>query len=427
MRTVGFLLKPQKGAKLYKVQILSGLVLLATTTGVCKSEQTNDVWSRERLTNGLWGLNDQLADDGIEIGLSITSIYQANVKGGTSTNSRRGRHSGSYDLEMTADLQRLLGSEAGIMYMLVEGGWPNAEGIDADSVGSAFGVNADAIGNEAIIVKELYYEGPLFNDDLSLMIGKIDFTGVFDASAYADDECSQFLNAAFVDNPTIPFPEYSLGAVLNWDVTDRLYIKGGIADAQAVGRRTGFKTTFHKEDYFFYILETGVTSEINSANGEIPGTYRIGMWSDPQPKVNSDGTKTTRDDIGFYTSCDQMLYKENSDPEDGQGLGTFVRYGYAPGKRNDITNFWSLGFQYQGLIEGREDDVLGLGFAQGFFSDTAKITYTNDYESAAELYYNAKIASWLNVTPSIQYITNPGGNRSIGNAVVLGVRVQMVF
>jgi porin len=411
----------------YKMRIFSVLVVLAVTTAVCKPEQTDNVWSKERLTDGLWGLNNQLTDDGMEIGLSITSIYQINAKGGTSTNSRRGRHSGSYDLEMTAELQRLLGLETGIMYMLVEGGWPNAEGIDADSVNSAFGVNADAIGNETILVKELYYEGPMFNDDLSLMIGKIDFTGVFDASAYADNECSQFLNAAFVDNPTIPFPEYSLGAVLNWDVTDSLYIKGGIADAQAVGRETGFRTTFHKEDYFFYALETGVTSEINSANGAMSGTYRIGLWNDPQPKANSDGTKNTRDDVGFYTSCDQMFYKENSDPEDSQGLGAFVRYGYAPGRRNDISNFWSLGFQYEGLVEGRDDDILGFGFAHGTFSNTANVTYTNDYESAAELYYNAKLAGWLNITPSIQYITNPGGNRTTGDAVVLGVRVQMVF
>jgi len=200
-----------------------------------------------------------------------------------------------------------------------------------------------------------------------------------------------------------------------------------IADAQADARETGFRTTFSGEDYFLYIFETGVSPRLDSANGPLQGTYRIGFWNDPQPKANSDGTKNYRDDVGFYLCCDQALTKENSDPEDSQGLGVFFRYGYAPGKRNDITNFWSFGFQYQGLIDGRDDDVLGVGFAQGIFSDSADTTYTDDYENAIELYYNAQVAGWLNISPSVQYIANPGGNKAVSDAVVLGARAQMIF
>ena len=389
------------------VAFLLGLV------GICQAEN-DSIWERETPTGRFWGLNDELADEGIELGFGITSVYQANVRGGTSTHARRGRHSGSYDLEMSVDLQKLLGFETGSIYLLVEGGWPDAEGIDESSVDSYFGVNADAIGNEAMLVKELYYKGPVFSDNLTLMIGKIDFTGVFDASAYADDECTQFLNAAFVDDPTIPFPDYSLGVVLNWDITDSWYVMGGIADAQADGRETGFRTTFGDEDYFFYALETGIT--IGN------GTYRVGLWNDPQPK----GSDNKRDDAGVYTSCDWMLHKENSDPEDSQGLGGFFRYGYAPSKKNDITNFFSLGLQYQGLFDGRDDDVFGVGYGQVFFSNTAA-DYTKDYESVCEAYYNAQITPWFVFGPSIQYVANPGGSNTAKDAVVFGLRAQMTF
>ena len=197
------------------------MAVFLTLPGICHGQSgKNDLWSRNTLTKGFYGINDSLADSGLEFGLGMTYVYQANVKGGLSTHSRRGRHSGSYDLEMWADLEKLLGFESGSIYMLVEGGWPDAEGINELSVGSAFGTNADAIGNEAILVKELYYEMPVLGDNITLMIGKMDFTGIFDASAYADDECTQFLNAAFVDDPTIPFPEYSLGAVLTLNPTD---------------------------------------------------------------------------------------------------------------------------------------------------------------------------------------------------------------
>ena len=402
------------------------IVFLLTLAGLCRAEN-NGIRERQTLTNGFWGLNDELADSGIEAGFSMTNVYQANVKGGASTHNHKGRFAGSYDFELSADLQKLLGFETGTIFLHLEGGWPDAEGIDAISVGSAFGVNADAIGNDGILVKQLYYEGPVFSDNFTLMIGKIDFTGVFDASAYADDECTQFLNAALVDDPTIPFPQYSIGVVLTYALTDSWYISGGIADAQADSRKTGFRTAFGDEDYFFYALETGVTTQLNSANGPMAGAYRIGLWNDPQPKAHTGAANTYRDDVGFYMSCDQMLSKENSDHQDSQGLGVFFRFGYAPSKRNDITKFFSVGFQYQGLLDGRDDDVLGAGFARGFFTDSAASDYPADYESVLEVYYNAYVTPWLSLSPAIQYIANPGRSKTISDAVVLGVRAQMTF
>jgi len=360
-----------------------------------------------------------LADNGIEVGLGITNIYQQNVRGGTSTHNRRGRFEGSYDLEVSADLQKLLGFETGTILLHLEGGWPDDEGIDAASVGSVFGVNADAVGNDNILVKQLYYEGPVFDDRFTLMFGKIDFTGVFDASEYADDECSQFLNAAFVDDPTIPFPQYSLGVVLKWDITDSWYLLAGVADAQADNRETGFRTAFHDEDFYFYGLETGITAG--------NGTYRVGMWVDGQDKARHSNSQNHRDDIGVYTSCDRMLYKENSDPQDSQGLGAFFRYGWASSKYNELTNFYSLGLQYQGLLAGRDDDVLGAGFAQGFFSDDTVATYPEDYESVCEVYYNAQVNDWLNISPNLQYIANPGGVKTAKDALVFGLRTQITF
>jgi porin len=202
---------------------------------------------------------------------------------------------------------------------------------------------------------------------------------------------------------------------------------GGAADAEADGRETGFRTAFHGGDYFFYILEAGFKSQYDSANGPLKGTYRVGLWNDPQPKANSDSIKNYRDDTGFYISCDQLVYKEKNEPEDAQGLGIFCRYGWADAQKNDLSNFWSAGFQYQGLFEGRDDDIFAAAFGQGFFSDSASSSYTADYESAIECYYSARIAPWLYVSPNIQYVKNPGGSDSVGDAVVLGVRVLAIF
>lgn len=413
--------------------------VLLLTAGFSEAQQTDPVWERETLTGGFFGLSDGLAEKGIEVSLSATQIYQHNTKGGISTHRRAGRYSGSYDIELEADFEKLFEIEGGRIYMLSEGKWSKSAGINDPSVGSFFNVNADALPRRAIDVTELWYEQNFAARQLRLRLGKIDLTGgfehhncpvSFDCSSFANDETTQFLNGSLVNNPTIPFPENGLGAALHFEPDNFWYASAALADAQADLRETGFATAFGDEYYFFYIAETGITPLLDSANGAMPGAYRIGIWYDPQPKAStdlSDAGKSYRDDVGFYLTFDQMIAKENNDPEDSQGLGLFFRYGNAKSERDDLTNFWSFGFQYEGLLEGRDVDVLGAGFSHGTFSDKASETFTDDYESVFEVYYSAKIAPWLTISPDFQYVSNPGGDKSIPDAVILGARVQMTF
>jgi len=404
--------------------LIAAMCLISGELCLAKDSQ-DSIWNRGTLTDGFWGLSGQLEDNGIEVSFGLTKIYQRSVKGGLSTNNRKGEYAGSYDLEIIFDTSKLFGFD-GSFFIHGEGGWTDAEGIDGTSVGTFFGVNADAIGNRSLDIVEAFYETSL-TDKLSLYAGKIDFTGFFDTSAFANDESTQFLNGSLVNNAAIPFPDYSLGVIANYNISDNWYIMGGVADAQADGRETGFNTAFHGEDYFFYTFETGITPKLDSANGPLAGTYRAGLWYDPQDKTHLSSGKNVRDDTGFYLSFDQMLSKENTAPGDSQGLGVFGRYGWADSKVNEVTNFWSVGLQYQGLFEGRDDDVLGVGFAHGTFSDKASSVYPEDYESILEVYYNAQVTPWLSLSPSIQYIANPGGAKDITDAVVLGLRVQMEF
>jgi porin len=377
----------------------------------------------------------RLSDSGIDFLASTTHIIQSNVKGGLSTHAKRGRYTGRYDLEFTFDGQKILGLENSMFYTHARGSWPNEGGIDPYAVGSFFGVNTNAYGNRSFDIVEAWYQQGFADNKFILRIGKIDLTGgfeckgcpvSFDSSMYANDETTQFMNGALVNNPTIPFPYEGLAVVGFYNPVEWWYISAGLADAQADFRETGFDTAFHDEDYYFAIAETGIITELPSARGPMRGAYRLGMWYDPQPKTNSDDEddeeKLYRDDNGYYLTFDQMLFRENC--EDDQGLGAFFRYGYAPSKTNDLTNFVSAGLQYQGLFAGRDNDVLGFGFAKGFFSELSRETYTEDSETVYEIYYNAAITENLNVTPSLQYVTHPGGVNT-PSATILALRVQL--
>ena len=395
------------------------------------TEAGGSLLRRETLTNNWLGLGEKLGEEGISVGLGLTQIYQVNLDGGLATHRRAGRYTGSYDLEVEFDLEKLMNVTGGLIFLHAEGSW--SDGLDASSIGSVFGVNGDAAGDRSMDLTELYYEQTLLGAKLTFRIGKLDLSGgfecrgcpvAFDGSAFANDETGQFLNAALVNNPTIPMPDKGLAVVLYVNPVEWWYVSAGIADAQADARETGFNTTFHDEDYFFSIFETGVAPRLPSAKGPLQGTYRVGFWYDPQDKDKHNGG-VKRDDMGFYLSFDQMVVKENADEDDSQGLGLFARYGWADKDVSEIKCFWSAGAQYQGLIPTRNDDVLGLGVAQGRLVENAG--FTEERETAMELYYNAAVTPWLSISPSVQYIVHPGGSNAVGDAIVLGFRAQMSF
>lgn len=397
-----------------KKGIMVSVVCLSVLTADLFAAHVHD-WNADTLTDGFFGLNDVLAESGIEAGFCLTSIYQHNVSGGL---SKDGQFAGSYDLELTFDLERLL-DMPGSVYMHGEGGW--SDGIDEAAVGSAFGLNFDVVGPRTFDVAELYYQVNL-TDKLEMTLGKIDFFAFFDGSEYAGDETTQFLNSALVHNPAVPFPQYALSVILNYHITDDWYVMAAAADAEAIGNHSGFDTAFDGDTYFLYMAETGVSTRVDS----LSGVYRMGFWYDPRPKAYTSGPDQT-DDLGFYLNGDQMLVKENDDVDDTQGLGGFFRYGYAPDDKNDFTQFYSFGVQYQGLIDGRDDDVLGLGYANGIFSNKASAVYPADYESVFEAYYSAVVTNSITLSPSVQYVTNPGGSTTVDDAVVLGLRAQIAF
>ena len=418
-----------------KTTTFLALCLLCSAGHAPAAEPPRPLLERDTITDNWFGLGRKLEADGIAVGLTLTQIYQVNVRGGLATRRRTGGYAGSWDLELDADLAKLLRLPAlagGTVYLLAEGSW--SDGIDGSSVGSFFGANDDDAGNRSIDLTELWYEHELLDGKVHVRAGKIDLTGgfqcrgcvaSFDGNAFANDETAQFLNGALVNNPTIPFPDNGLGAMLYVEPIEGFYLSVGAADANADARETGFNTVFTGEDRFLSIYEAGITPLLNSPRGPLQGACRIGFWLDSGPvdRMNADGAD--RDNMGLYLSLDQMFWKENADADDAQGLGGFFRYGMADSETNEIKAFYSAGVQYQGLLPGRDDDVLAAGFATGTLS--AQAGHSADTETVIETYYSIRVTPWLTLAPSLQVIFHPGGQRDVHDAVVLGFRCQMSF
>ncbi|MFO8014883.1 MAG: carbohydrate porin [Phycisphaerae bacterium] len=403
----------------------------AAGPGTPEKHAAQPLSERETLTGDWWGLGDELAEQGITLGLSATQVYQFNVDGGLATHRHAGRFAGSYDLEGEFDLERLLNVPGGTFFFLAEGSW--SDGLDASSVGSLMGLNDDAAGDRSIDVTEAWYEQCLADGRFRLRLGKIDLAGgfecrgcpvSFDGNSCANDETTQFLASPLVNNAAIPFPDNGIGAAAYWEPVDGWYLAAGVADAEADARETGFNTAFSGPERAVSIYETGAAVDLPCGERRLPGAYRVGFWINHYAEY-LDGRGSTRDVPGLYVSLDQMVLKENADPEDGQGLGAFFRYARADEEIREVYRFWSGGFQYRGLIAGRDEDVLGFGFAHGRLAPDAG--FTADHETIYEVYYSIRVAPRLAVSPHVQHVVNPGGDDSVEDATVVGVRIQASF
>lgn len=346
---------------------------------------------------------------------SLIHIWQG-VVGGVNTKNAD-RITGLYDF----DLYYLLSAEETENYdgdytmVVVSVQSSFGSGITDSKVRSFFNLNDGAKGDENLLIDKLYIEFTALDRSLTFDVGKIELAGLFDSSAVAYCEKSQFIAEPLVHNAAIPFPKHGLGARILWEPSDFWYAQAAIGDAQADKRETGLRTTFHDEDYFFGVAEIGIRPNILN----MPGTYRFIMWYDPQDKSYLDGSgHSKRGDLGFALSLDQKITKKTT---------AFFRYGWADDKVNEVEDFVSFGGQIEGLIKGRDKDVLAAAYVFGLRSPNGLSSEDEREIDLIETYYSIKINDNLIITPNIQFVMDPGGLKSESPAVVFGLRCRVKF
>lgn len=379
---------------------------------------------------GDWlGLRSALEDAGIATQFFYNDTYQWVTKGGLNT----GGHNGAtIDWFVTVDFDRLKLIPGGKLLGHFRRQW--GEGVNPWT-GALWQVADDLDGDESLHVDQLWYEQTLIKNVLSLTVGFLDYQTIVDRNAFANSEDKQFLNQALDNNPLLPL-NIGLGATLTFKPVSWFSVVTGVGDADSVLFKPGFSTAFHGPARFVWFTEPSFQASLPNlfGPGALSGTYRFGMVYDPRSRVlfTPPGTRPELigrrgDDVGFYASFDQKLFREND--RDEQGLGWFGRYGFRHGDINRIQNFWSTGLEYRGLIPTRNDDALGAAVFQSIPSRTFndKVNRLAEAETGLEVYYSFQVTRWLVITPDFQYISSPGIGSSVQDAIVLGVRTRISF
>ena len=321
----------------------------------------------------------------------------------------------SYELE----LQTWIG-EDGFVYLHIEAGKGN--GIDGE-IPTLSSFNGDADDNENVRVTEFLYGHRFEGIGLVLEIGRLCLSGpgdnapedaiLFEGNEYANNERSQFLSGAFINNPTVEFPDDNgMGAMVRLSLNTNLDISVGVAEADA-----------DWDDVFkdiFSIVELNFKPKTNGNQGN----YRIYGWFNGKDHVSLiNPMRTNESNHGFGLSLDQRI---------NGTFALFARYGRQYGGVSRVEHAWSAGVQCFGKIFGRDDDTFGLAYGMAVIGEewrrvARKEGINSGDEDHLEFYYNLKVNDHLNISPDIQWVKNPDGGMDNDDVWAFGIRAQLFF
>jgi porin len=409
------------------------LLILVAALAVCaeaddlRGASWLDNWLAQPQLTGTWfGARDALAGWGITPTIRYATDLQANPLGG----QRRGTaYAGDFGVDVGVDMEKLAGARG--LTFGVSGEWASGTSLSSD-IGNTFTVS-QAFEGRVVRLSNLYLQQSLLDGRLDVKAGRF-ATGADFLIAPADvslvnDMLNPILDAVQTNVPGVTAPPNTTwgGRVIATPTEALSLSAGAFYSDPALKQLTANGTEFGISGSagYFVIGEAGF--RLNSEKGDtgLPGRYRVGGYYDSNEYTsltNPDRQQTGN--YGLFLLGEQMVYRKGGVGSD-QGLSLFWAFIYAPQQRiNPLPYFASMGASYRGLVPGRDKDTAGFALYYGGFSRDLP---GQTYELVFEWTYAIALARWLTVQPDLQYVINPGGRSSVGNAVVVGAQLAVEF
>lgn len=255
---------------------------------------------------------------------------------------------------------------------------------------------------------EAHYTHNCFNETLSVTTGKAKNLLFLDGNAFANNDKQQFVGKPFVNNSVLDSEsEYTplIGAEFKPMELLALSVVGTSTSRPYVDGTPLENTAKSKYDNVFSTPFLGAQATVSPKFGELEGNYRFyGWWAGyNHSKLDSDRNPIDgKQDKGWGLGI-------SADQQVTEMIGLFGRFGWNNDDVYVVQWEASGGVNLKGLIPGRDEDNLGLGFAALTPGDRYS---ENDPEYHLELYYRIAVTENLAFTPDLQYVWNPGGDSS---------------
>ena len=386
-----------------------------------------------------WGARTYLEEKGITTSLSFVTNLAGNVSGGRDQGFT---HADNLGLDFHFDLEKILGIEGASF--LLNMSQRSGSSVSSVYIGNVFTVQ-QVFGGSTFHLIDAAWQQQLFNDQLSFRVGRIAAGDDFLVSEYN----YLFMQNAFCGNPVgiffnspgmTAYPNATWGAVATWKATKRFSIMAGVYNGDPNIRQNYYNgVNFSLNGPVFAMAELQYQLNGLAEDTGPVGNYKLGGWYDNSVYTDFVSGSSSRGNYGFYGLFDQLLIPFG-DRNESRGLGITGSALFSPDQSiSTMPYFFTAGIVARGIFEARPDDVAGLGFVYGNFSNDLQTSQRNaqlfnptvgvqTHESVIELTYRIALpGNSTFIQPDVQYIIRPGGTGQFGNALVLGCQIGINF
>lgn len=368
--------------------------------------------------------------DGISAGFSLTTVAQrpSSSTGADSQLNYRADATVTLPLSNIGDIEHKLFAHV----RLGQGGGLNDLPTLSRPNATAFRLDSLRPDDSVAVLGEAWYQAdiplpyggfkPQSKEKLEITFGKMDPFVFFDQNAVAGDEARQFMNVIFVHNPLLDAggdigvdangfsPGIRMSYVNATQKPQTWRVSMGVFGA-------GDKGSNYQRNLSSPLVLLQAETEQRLFGG-LAGNYRAYAWSNHSAS-HFDTNVGEEDHSGWGISVDQRI---------GDGVTLFGRYGHQMQGHVSFDRALTLGAELNGSYWNRGGDVFGM--AAGLLrtsQDYRDFAGISGNERVAELYYRYRISKQFELTPSYQFIGNPGGDTSADAIHILGLRAQLSY
>lgn len=251
--------------------------------------------------------------------------------------------------------------------------------LNADA-GSA----VDADGGGRAQLSEFYYQ----SHAQGWTLGLLDASARFDTSRLANDENLQFLSGPLVNNPTIAFPDYSLGGAWHARRGEDLHLRAVLLAADGLADSPGRS---YSELLDLDAPRRGVFTAVSASRSRAGGRVETGAWLRGVRQPQLDASGPDRMPWGLYLVAERAAASGGCGTRLGLGSPAVSRAAY----------FGSLYCQRR-----HRTLTAGLGGARTWLSAKDPQADADD-ASQFETYLDWQFRPHMHLALSVQYLVRP--------------------
>ena len=349
--------------------------------------QRERVYRRQTISEKIEEALEEAEQHSVTVGVdaALGTQFAARTDGDLDAN-RRAYALASADLFFTAGIAQNTIFFADIVGL--SGSPPDAE---IPSLTLLNGYTARLIRQNELNLREAWLRTELFGQRLALSAGRLDLTNYFDQNAFANDESTQFMSDALVNNQMLGLSSNGTGVGAEFDPKNGFRFKFGFQQSNT--------DATNLSDSLYTLSEVGYTFTPFA----LPeGTYRV--W------FRTDNTEPSLIRTGIGLSFDQKLTA---------AVGLFARYGTQEADAGD-DHFYSAGLGFQHAFIINPQDTWGIGYAHMNLASGEK-------EHLAEGYYNFQLTERLRLSFHLTHVLDkPDADTKFGY-LLPGIRFQAAF